>query len=100
MRQFRAFIIAPLLVGALTVFWAGSAIAGSDCLPWNAAGPVIAKNGLVPANKIYNQVQARSRGEIIKARLCRQGNRFIYKFTVLGPQGDVQTITVDARTGR
>ena len=72
----------------------------ADCLPWSAAGPVIQKNGLIPAGRIYNQIQSRHGGQIIKATLCRSGNSFRYKFTVLSPKGDVKTVSVDARTGR
>ncbi|XSG81199.1 MAG: PepSY domain-containing protein [Methyloligella sp. ZOD6] len=90
--------IAPLLVGALVSLLAGPAAA--ECLPWSAAGPVIQKNGLIPAGQIYNQIQSQYKGQIIKATLCRSGNSFRYKFTVLGSKGDVKTVSVDARTGR
>ncbi|MFD0986779.1 PepSY domain-containing protein [Methyloligella solikamskensis] len=90
--------IAPLLFGVLVSLWAGPAAA--ECLPWSAAGPVIQKNGLIPAGRIYNQIQSKHKGQIIKATLCRNGNSFRYKFTVLGAKGDVKTVSVDARTGR
>lgn len=88
----------PLLAVALASLWPGPAAA--ECLPWSAAGPVIQKNGLIPAGQIYNRIQSQHRGQIIKATLCRNGNSFRYKFTVLGAKGDVKTVSVDARTGR
>lgn len=93
-------IAATLLSAALTIGPAGNAPAGTDCVPWSAAGPIIAKNGLKPADVVYGQVQARAGGEIIHAGLCKDGGRYFYKFVVLGKTGDVQKITVDAVTGR
>lgn len=98
MWRYSKHSLAPLLVVALVSFWAGPAAA--ECLPWSAAGPVIQKNGLVPAGRIYNQIQSQHRGQIIKATLCRNGGNFRYKFTVLSAKGDVKTVSVDARTGR
>jgi hypothetical protein len=73
----------------------------ADCLPWSAAGPVIAKNDLVPAGSIYKKIQAKyPGGKIVKATLCQDGKRFVYKFVVVGAQGDVSNVTVDAKTGQ
>ncbi|ODA66830.1 hypothetical protein A7A08_02127 [Methyloligella halotolerans] len=98
MVRFLRHSIAPLLVGALVSLWSGPAAA--ECLPWSSAGPVIQKNGLIPAGRIYNQIQSQHKGQIIKATLCRNGDSFRYKFTVLGSKGDVKSVSVDARTGR
>jgi uncharacterized membrane protein YkoI len=54
----------------------------------------------VPADVIYNQIQGRSGGQIIRATLCPQGGKFIYKFVIMSAKGDVKKLTVDARTGR
>lgn len=74
--------------------------AAAECLPWKSAAPVIAKNSLLPGNKVYDMVQSRTGGKIIHASLCDEGGRFLYKLVVLGPKGDVTNVTVDARTGQ
>jgi uncharacterized membrane protein YkoI len=74
--------------------------AAAGCLPWKAAAPVIAKNGLLPGKAVYGMVQSRTGGKIIQASLCDEGGRFFYRLVVLGPKGDVTNVTVDARTGR
>ncbi|MBM3543979.1 MAG: hypothetical protein FJX44_05685 [Alphaproteobacteria bacterium] len=72
----------------------------AECLPWKKAGPLIAKNGLVPANQVYETVLARTGGKILHASLCENNGRFVYKFSVLGPKGDVTNHNIDARTGQ
>jgi uncharacterized membrane protein YkoI len=74
--------------------------AAAGCLPWKAAARVISQNGLVSGNAVYGFVQSRLRGKIIQASLCDQGGRFFYRLVVLGPQGDVTNVIVDARTGQ
>ena len=74
--------------------------AAAECLPWKSAAPIIAKNSLLPGNKVYDMVQSRTGGKIIHASLCDEGGRFFYKLVVLGPKGDVSNVTVDARTGQ
>ena len=72
----------------------------AECLPWKAAGALIAKNGLVPANKVYKTVVSRTGGKILHASLCENNGRFVYKFSVLGPKGDVTNHNIDAKTGQ
>lgn len=72
----------------------------AECLPWKAAGPLIAKNGLVPANQVYKSVETRTGGKILNASLCENNGRYVYKFSVLGPKGDVTNHNIDAKTGQ
>ncbi len=91
--------LAPLaLVAALLL--AGAAPAEAGCFPWSQAGPIIAKNGLIPGDAIYQKVQGKTKGKILKATLCQDGGRFYYKFVVVGASGDVSNISVDAKTGQ
>ncbi len=93
----RQVCIVAMTVAFLAVS-GGPAEAG--CLVWKEAGPVISKNGLVPANVVYDSVQQRTGGKIVGAKLCQDGGRFRYKFSVLGPTGDVVKLDVDAKTGQ
>jgi uncharacterized membrane protein YkoI len=86
------------MVVAFLAMAGGPAEAG--CLSWKEAGPVISKNGLVPANVVYDSVQQRTGGKIVGAKLCDDGGSFRYKFSVLGPTGDVVKLSVDAKTGQ
>ncbi len=46
------------------------------------------------------KARARARhGDLVRARLCRDGDRLVYVLTLLGRSGKVITATVDAATG-
>jgi uncharacterized membrane protein YkoI len=79
---------------------AGAVPAAAGCFPWSQAGPIIAKNGLISGDAVYQKVQAKTKGKILKATLCQDGGRFYYKFVVVGTAGDVSHISVDAKTGQ
>jgi uncharacterized membrane protein YkoI len=88
------------IIAAAVALTAQSSAAEPNCLGWSAAAPVIAQRSLLPANIIYQMVQARTGGQIIHATLCDENGHFFYKFVVLGAKGDVSNITVDALTGQ
>jgi uncharacterized membrane protein YkoI len=49
---------------------------------------------------VYDNVQKRTGGKIVGAKLCQDGGGFRYKFSVLGATGDVVKLDVDAKTGQ
>jgi uncharacterized membrane protein YkoI len=92
----------PILVAACAaaMFAAAGQTAEPGCVDWSSAGPIIAQNGLVPANVVYQAVQQKFGGKIVSQALCNAGGRFIYRLVVLGPTGQVSNVTVDAKTGQ
>ena len=95
-------VIKEAVIAAAVGLWltAAGRAAEPNCLPWSSAAPVIAQHALLPANVVYQMVQARTGGQIIHASLCDQDGRFLYKLVVLGAKGDVSNVTVDALTGQ
>ena len=93
----KTLIIAVL---AAAIFWGAGQAGEPGCVEWSKAGPVIAQNGLVPANVVYQAVQKRTGGKVVNQALCNAGGRYVYKLVVLGPTGEVTTHTVDATTGK
>ena len=96
-RIVKLGLIATFAAVSLSV---GGATAQQGCVPWNNAGPVIAQNGLIPANVVYQKVQKQTGGKIVNQALCNVGGRYVYKLVVLGPTGEVTNLTVDAKTGQ
>ena len=92
----------PAIVAALAVALCAHAgqAAEPGCVEWSQAGPIIAANGLVPANAVFQNVQRRVGGKIVSQALCNSGGQFVYRLVVLGPTGAVTNVTVDARTGQ
>ncbi|MEM8573146.1 MAG: hypothetical protein AAGF48_00755 [Pseudomonadota bacterium] len=93
-RFLAGFGIAAL-IGLATM-----APAHAGCMPLGSAGGLISKNGLVPGTVAVSKAQAKGGGKVIKIVLCQNGNNFVYRATVLGKQGAVKNITVNAKTGQ
>ena len=74
--------------------------AHAGCMPLGSAGGLISKNGLVPGTVAVAKAQSKGGGKVIKIVLCQTGNSFVYKATVLGKQGDVKNVSVNAKTGQ
>ena len=49
---------------------------------------------------IRGSVQGRGAREVVRARLCREGNGLVYLLTVLGRDGKVTHTVVDAKSGK
>lgn len=74
--------------------------AQAGCMPLGAAGGVISQNGLVPGPVAVNKAQSKGGGKVIKIMLCQNGGSFVYQATVLGKQGAVKNVRVNAKTGQ
>lgn len=85
---------------AAAVFIAAAVPAQANCMPLGSAGGLISQHGLVPGKAAVNRAQAKGGGKVIKIVLCQNGNNFVYRATVLGKQGAVKNVTVNAKTGQ
>jgi len=92
-------MFAAIGIAALTSLAAMTA-AHAGCMPLGSAGGLISKNGLIPGTVAVNKAQAKGGGKVIKIVLCQNGNSFVYQATVLGKQGDVKNVTINAKTGQ
>lgn len=79
---------------------AAVAPAHAGCMPLGSAGGLISKNGLIPGKAAVNKAEAKGGGKVIKIVLCQNGNNFVYQATVLGAQGAVKNVSVNAKTGQ
>ena len=96
----HAFKMAAVFGIAAFTSLAVVAPAHAGCMPLGSAGGLISKNGLVPGNVAVNKAKSKGGGKVIKIVLCQNGNNFVYRATVLGKQGDVKNVTVNAKTGQ
>lgn len=69
------------------------------CLGVDERRIAIAAHKALPLGKAMRLARARSRGEVIRAALCERGGRLIYVLTVLGRDGKVTRLNVDAGSG-
>jgi uncharacterized membrane protein YkoI len=96
-------LAASLLWGlGLTVLLPGVASAAErkSCLTPDERRAVIAAHKAVPLAQAMHVVKAKVRGEVVKARLCRQALRLVYVLTVLAQDGKVTQARVDAADGQ
>src|SRR5437660_11133271 len=93
-----------LLLGlALAGVTAPSLAAAADrkaCLSQDERRAVIASHKAVPLGRAISVVKARIRGDVVKARLCRQEQGLGCLPTVLAQNGKVTRARVDAADGQ
>lgn len=96
-------VSARLLLGCalgIAVPGAASAAERKSCLSPDEGRAVIAAHKAVPLSQAMHVVKAKLRGDVVKARLCRQARGLVYVLTVLAQDGKVTQARVDAADGR
>ena len=86
---------------ALLLAGAGSAVAGQleGCLSQEQRRAVIASRQAIPLGKALRAAKARLGGEVVRARLCKEGSELVYVLTVLAHDGKVTLATIDGTSG-
>ncbi len=95
MRLAECICLALLLAGA------GSAAAGDveGCLSQEQRRAAIASHKAIPLGKAMRAAKVQLPGEVVRARLCKEGNELVYVLTVLAHDGKVTLATVDGASG-
>ena len=93
-----ATLLSGLMLAALLCGGA-SAAERKRCLTPDERRAVLAVHKAVPLAHAMHVVKAKLRGEVVKARLCRQDLRLVYVLTVLARDGTVTQARVDAADG-
>ncbi|MDQ0469726.1 PepSY domain-containing protein [Labrys wisconsinensis] len=87
-----------LVTAALLALVGGSAFA-AECLPIPQARKMVQAGQIIPTLKAVRAATAVVEGEPIDGRLCAVGNAYRYVVTILGADGRVIRVSVDARSG-
>ena len=64
----------------------------------NGARRAVDSGDARPLGEILSQVRSRYPGNLLDAQLVRRNGRPVYQLRILGPGGQVQVLSVDART--
>ncbi len=59
----------------------------------------VQRHGLIPLNDVVRSARGAARADLISARLCETDGNLVYMIAMLGRDGKVMRLTVDARTG-
>ncbi|MEG6508664.1 PepSY domain-containing protein [Methyloligella sp. 2.7D] len=71
----------------------------ADDLDHDAARRALEEGRVAPLAEITEKLKAQIPGEIIEVELDREDGRYIYEFKLVRPEGRVQEVEVDAKTG-
>ncbi len=94
-----ALIALTLLVLAPLAAVPADAESRTRCLTRDQQRTALTERRAVPLAAAQKAARARVSGEIVRARLCQEPERLIYRLTVLPRDGKVRRVTVDAKSG-
>ena len=95
----RSIAIAGTAAGLVLAAWTYAVAAEpARCLTSEEQRGAIADGIAVPLASVIRTLHRAPR-EVVRARLCKEGNRLIYMLTLLGRDGKVKRTTVDAANG-
>jgi len=78
---------------------AGADVAARACLNQKERRALVENGTVLHLAAAVHSVRNRLPGTLVRARLCRRGETFVYVLTVLGHDGKVTRVTVDAAKG-
>lgn len=64
---------------------------------WSLAAPMVKAQGLVPVEDLSRLGRGQLDGEILTTTLCEAGGGYIYRLVVKGRNGQVRSLSVDAK---
>jgi uncharacterized membrane protein YkoI len=73
--------------------------AQSSCFSPDETREMVPRHGLIPLNDVVRSARGTSAADLISARLCETQGNLVYMIAMLGRDGKVMRLTVDARTG-
>jgi uncharacterized membrane protein YkoI len=95
-----SFVLLIGLLICLAAFPAHAAdVPGHACLSKAEQRAAVASHKAIPLAKALKARTRGRHGDVVRARLCQDGDRLVYVLTLLGRSGKVITATVDAASG-
>ena len=96
----RTFILAGFVAAVLGLGMSlGEAAAEQTCFSPEETRAHVARHGLIALNDVVRSARRDGGSELISARLCETNSMLVYMIAMLGRDGRVLRMTVDARSG-
>jgi uncharacterized membrane protein YkoI len=92
----RALILAGLIVSGAGFT---SASAETTCFSNEDTRDHVEKHGLIALHDVVRSARGTGQADLISARLCETNGNMVYMIAMLGRDGKLLRLTVDARTG-
>jgi uncharacterized membrane protein YkoI len=88
------WLLAAMLLPGVT-----PARAQSNCFTAEDTREHVQRHGLIPLNDVVRSARGGAQADLISARLCETAGNLVYMIAMLGRDGKVMRLTVDARSG-
>jgi uncharacterized membrane protein YkoI len=97
----RATHLAVPIALVFAVVWMTPAQAAeaARCLSRDQQRAAIAEGKAVPLASALQTLRRKVPGELVRARLCQEGDRMVYKLILLARDGKVKRAVIDAANG-
>jgi uncharacterized membrane protein YkoI len=89
----------PLASLAILALAAAASPAAAACFSAEETREHVQKHGLIALNNVVRSARGGAQADLISARLCETAGNLVYMVAMLGRDGKVMRITVDARSG-
>jgi uncharacterized membrane protein YkoI len=89
---------ASFVLAALAAACAPST-AQAACFSPDETREMVQRHGLIALNDVVRSARSGNSADLISARLCDTAGNLVYMIAMLGRDGKVMRLTVDARTG-
>ena len=99
LRPFPAVLAGTLFFAAMTAPAWPAETNPRACLNKEAQRAALAASQAIPLAQAIRAAHIRSRGEVVRARLCQGPNGLVYVLTLLARNGKVTRATLDAANG-
>jgi hypothetical protein len=102
MSHFHRLLLTALLVTVLLSSPPSMRAAGANddaglvCLSNLEQIALVESNEIIPLSAAINTRKVQKRGRVIRARLCKNGKRYLYVITLMSDAGQIATVTVRA----
>ncbi len=73
--------------------------AAATCFSAEETREHVQRHGLIALNDVVRSARGAAQTDLISARLCETAGNLVYMITMLGRDGRVLRLTVDARSG-
>ena len=95
MSRALIFVAAVLSHAAAAI---APARAGETCMTdWSLAAAVVRKEGLTTVEQLSKLAHKSGAGDIVRTTLCEDGGTYVYRLVVKDRNGQLKSLTVDAR---
>jgi uncharacterized membrane protein YkoI len=97
----RATHLSAPIALVFAVAWLTPALAAesSRCLSRDQQRAAIVEGKAVPLASALQTLRRKAPGELVRARLCHEGDRMVYKLILLARDGKVKRAVIDAANG-